>query len=64
MGSRPPLYRGDLRADFVRVFQGSRAGVFAGPWSSEPWYALQSLNRTRAVVAEEFTIDVHWVVPR
>jgi len=67
------LYRGptdgdiemlDLRADFVRVFQGSRAGFFAGPWSDEPWYALQSLSRSRAVVAEEFTINVHWMTPR
>lgn len=67
------LYRGrtdididmlDLRADFVRVFQGSRAGFFGGPWSNEPWYALQILSRTRAVVADEFTIDVHWVVGR
>ncbi len=31
----------DLRADFARVFQGSRT-----------------------VVAEEFTIDVHWMTPR
>lgn len=35
-----------------------------GSRPNEPWYALQILSRTRAVVADEFTIDVHWVVGR
>jgi hypothetical protein len=63
------LYRGrtdieslDLRADFIRLFQNTRGDFDVGPWSDAPWYALQNLSRSRAVVADEFTIDVHWLV--
>jgi hypothetical protein len=65
------LYRGrndiemlDLRADFVRLFQNTRNDFYPGPWSNAPWYALQNISRNRAVVADGFTIEVHWLVPR
>ncbi len=66
-GALVSLYRGsgnidalDLRKDFVRMFQNSRASFFLGPWSSQPWYALRNIYRTKGF-ANQFTIEVHWV---